>query len=191
MRPAAYPRKATTANKCRLRSRVPQFSQQRPTKPGKPCAQGNPDGVRCPWDLNPPRLAVFQEAEAIAPTTALMSATLRCSASELALRASCTTASHRRLYAITLTASRAHRLLEQEEATRCQHIIDDVLQLATAGQSELRAILTNIHARPTHVGRTYRRAANSRRRRAGTRSVLTFACHSQTSQMSQRRPRKH
>ena len=95
VRPAAYPRKATTANKCRLRSRVPQFSQQRPTKPGKPCAQGNPDGVRCPWGLNPPRLAAFQEAEAIAPTTARMSATPRCSASELALRVSYTTASHR------------------------------------------------------------------------------------------------
>jgi signal transduction histidine kinase len=49
------------------------------------------------------------------------------------------------LYAITVTAVRALRLLEQKESNEIQHVIDDVLQLANAGQSELRLILTNIH----------------------------------------------
>ena len=49
------------------------------------------------------------------------------------------------LYAITLTASRALRLLEQKKGNDIQPIIDDVLELANAGQSELRAILTNIN----------------------------------------------
>jgi len=48
------------------------------------------------------------------------------------------------LYAITLAASRARRLLEQNHGTEAQHIIDDVAQLANAGQSELRALLTNV-----------------------------------------------
>src|SRR5438874_1387809 len=50
------------------------------------------------------------------------------------------------LYAITLTASRALRVLKQSEGNEVQHFIDDVLQLATAGQSELRALLTNIRS---------------------------------------------
>ena len=50
------------------------------------------------------------------------------------------------LYAITLTASRARRLLEQNQGDEAHHIIDDVLQLANAGQSELRALLTDIRS---------------------------------------------
>jgi two-component system, NarL family, sensor histidine kinase LiaS len=50
------------------------------------------------------------------------------------------------LYAITLTASRAMRLLEQNEANEVQHMIDGVLHLANAGQSELRALLTNLRS---------------------------------------------
>src|SRR2546428_1971184 len=50
------------------------------------------------------------------------------------------------LYAITLTASRALGLLKQNEGNEVQHLIDDVLRLATAGQSELRALLTNIRS---------------------------------------------
>jgi signal transduction histidine kinase len=54
------------------------------------------------------------------------------------------------LYAITLTASRAMRLLELNEANDVQPIIDDVVQLAEAGQSELRALLTRM--RSDYVG---------------------------------------
>ena len=56
------------------------------------------------------------------------------------------------LYAITVTASRALRLLEQKESREIQHIVDDVLQLAKAGQSELRAILANIQPDPLPSG---------------------------------------
>lgn len=48
------------------------------------------------------------------------------------------------LYAITLTASRGLRFLERKESNEIQDIIDDVLQLANAGQTELRAILANV-----------------------------------------------
>src|SRR5207302_5546875 len=47
---------------------------------------------------------------------------------------------------ITLTASRALRVLKQNEGNEVQHLIDDVLALATAGQSELRARLTNMRS---------------------------------------------
>jgi signal transduction histidine kinase len=50
------------------------------------------------------------------------------------------------LYAITLTASRARRLLELNGDYDVQRLIDDVLQLADAGQSELRALLANIRS---------------------------------------------
>jgi signal transduction histidine kinase len=56
------------------------------------------------------------------------------------------------LYAITVTASRALRLLEQKDSNEIQHVIDDVLQLANAGQSELRAILTNMQLDPLPSG---------------------------------------
>jgi signal transduction histidine kinase len=50
------------------------------------------------------------------------------------------------LYAITLTASRARKLLDRDDANEAQGIIDDLLQLANAGQSELRALLANIRS---------------------------------------------
>jgi signal transduction histidine kinase len=50
------------------------------------------------------------------------------------------------LYAIALRASRAHSLLQQNEGNAAQRIIDDVLQLANAGQVELRALLTDIRS---------------------------------------------
>jgi signal transduction histidine kinase len=53
------------------------------------------------------------------------------------------------LYAITVTASRALRLLELDERNEVHQFIDDVLKLANAGQSELRALLSNIHSDPT------------------------------------------
>lgn len=48
------------------------------------------------------------------------------------------------LYAITLSAARARRLLQDNEANKAQDILGDVLLLATAGQSELRALLSDI-----------------------------------------------
>jgi signal transduction histidine kinase len=50
------------------------------------------------------------------------------------------------LYAITLGASRALTHLQQNERTDLQCLIDDVLELANTGQSELRALLTDIRA---------------------------------------------
>jgi len=50
------------------------------------------------------------------------------------------------LYAITLGASRAGSLLDQNDVAEVQRIIDDLLQLANAGQSELRALLTDIRS---------------------------------------------
>jgi signal transduction histidine kinase len=50
------------------------------------------------------------------------------------------------LYAISLTASRALTLLEQDQRLDVQHVIDDVLQLANSGQTELRVLLTNMRA---------------------------------------------
>jgi signal transduction histidine kinase len=50
------------------------------------------------------------------------------------------------LYAIMLGASRARNLLEQNQGTAAQRLIDDVLELANAGQSELRALLTDIRS---------------------------------------------
>ena len=50
------------------------------------------------------------------------------------------------LYAITLGAVRARSLLQLNEGTEVQRIIDAVLQLAGAGQSELRALLTDIRS---------------------------------------------
>jgi signal transduction histidine kinase len=56
------------------------------------------------------------------------------------------------LYAITLGASRARSLLHQNGGPEVQRIIDDVLQLANAGQSELRALLTDIRSDPLASG---------------------------------------
>jgi signal transduction histidine kinase len=50
------------------------------------------------------------------------------------------------LYAITLAATRARKLLGRNESREAQGIIDDVLRLATSGQSELRALLTDIRS---------------------------------------------
>ena len=50
------------------------------------------------------------------------------------------------LYAITLSTVRAMRLLEQQEAAELQPIIENVLRLANAGQTELRALLTDIRS---------------------------------------------
>jgi signal transduction histidine kinase len=56
------------------------------------------------------------------------------------------------LYAITLTASRALRLVTQQQATEVQNSLDDILRLADGGQSELRALLTDIRADPRTPG---------------------------------------
>jgi signal transduction histidine kinase len=59
------------------------------------------------------------------------------------------------LYAITLGATRARMLVERNDAADAQRIIDDVLQLATVGQSELRAFLTDLRSdRLTSAGLT-------------------------------------
>jgi len=50
------------------------------------------------------------------------------------------------LYAIALAASRALTLLNQHDGNEAQHIINDVLRLASTGQSELRALLTNLRS---------------------------------------------
>jgi signal transduction histidine kinase len=50
------------------------------------------------------------------------------------------------LYAISLTASRALMLLEQNRDVAVHPFIEDVLQLATSGQSELRALLADIRS---------------------------------------------
>lgn len=50
------------------------------------------------------------------------------------------------LYAIALTASRARCLLEQNENAEVRRFLDAVLQLAEAGQSELRALMTNLRS---------------------------------------------
>jgi signal transduction histidine kinase len=51
-------------------------------------------------------------------------------------------------YAITLTASRALRMLPTQDADAAQNSLEEVLRLASGGQSELRALLTNIHPDP-------------------------------------------
>jgi signal transduction histidine kinase len=50
------------------------------------------------------------------------------------------------LYAIVLGASRARTLLQQIEASQVQELIDDVLELANVGQSELRALMTEMRS---------------------------------------------
>ena len=50
------------------------------------------------------------------------------------------------LYAITLGVCRARSFLQQNDGTEAQRIIEDVLQLANSGQSELRALLANIRS---------------------------------------------
>jgi len=50
------------------------------------------------------------------------------------------------LYAITLIASRARTVVEQNAGKDIRQVLDDVLQLANAGQSELRALLTDIRS---------------------------------------------
>jgi signal transduction histidine kinase len=50
------------------------------------------------------------------------------------------------LYAITLGVARARGLLQRNQADEAQQLIDDVLRLATDGQSELRAFLTDIRS---------------------------------------------
>lgn len=50
------------------------------------------------------------------------------------------------LYAITLSASRALDLLKRNEDDQTQQVISELLRLADGGQSELRAILTNLRS---------------------------------------------
>jgi signal transduction histidine kinase len=50
------------------------------------------------------------------------------------------------LYAIAIDASRARKLLGRNESREAQTIVEDVLRLATSGQSELRALLTDIRS---------------------------------------------
>lgn len=47
-------------------------------------------------------------------------------------------------YAITLSALRALTLLNGEQEARVRSIVDDVVQLASGGQTELRALLANL-----------------------------------------------
>src|SRR5262249_533812 len=48
------------------------------------------------------------------------------------------------LYAIMLNASRARRFLEQNDGDSAQRIVEDVLQLANTGQTELRALMADL-----------------------------------------------
>jgi signal transduction histidine kinase len=50
------------------------------------------------------------------------------------------------LYAISLGVSRARGLLQQDDGTQVRRMIDDVLQLANAGQAELRALVTGLRS---------------------------------------------
>jgi signal transduction histidine kinase len=52
------------------------------------------------------------------------------------------------LYAIALGATRARRLLERSEGREAQLIVEDLLQLADSGQTELRGLLTEIRSDP-------------------------------------------
>ena len=58
------------------------------------------------------------------------------------------------LYAISLGASRARALLQQNEPTEAQRLIDDLMRLANDGQSELRALLTDMRSDLTQGGLT-------------------------------------
>jgi signal transduction histidine kinase len=53
------------------------------------------------------------------------------------------------LYAITLRAVRARALIDRHHIQDVDHIIRDVLQLATTGQSELRALIADIRSDST------------------------------------------
>ena len=57
------------------------------------------------------------------------------------------------LYAITLGAVRARSLLKHDENAEVQRIVDDLLQLANEGQSELRALLSDIRSSRCTSGR--------------------------------------
>ena len=50
------------------------------------------------------------------------------------------------LYAISLAAVRAHSLIQTSDGNQVQLVIEDVLQLANSGQSELRALMTDMRA---------------------------------------------
>lgn len=56
------------------------------------------------------------------------------------------------LYAIGLSASQALRLVDQDEKNTVQDLLKDVLQLAKAGQAELRMLVANIRADPCTAG---------------------------------------
>jgi signal transduction histidine kinase len=49
------------------------------------------------------------------------------------------------LYAITLAATRARGRLDENDDQDARQMIEDVMRLASAGQAELRALLTNLH----------------------------------------------
>lgn len=53
------------------------------------------------------------------------------------------------LYAITLTATRARKLVEQNQV---RHMVDELVRLSEVAQGELRAIITNIHSNPLTGG---------------------------------------
>jgi signal transduction histidine kinase len=53
------------------------------------------------------------------------------------------------LYAIALGAARALSLARRTPAREVEHALNELLQLADIGQSELRAALTNLHSDPT------------------------------------------
>jgi signal transduction histidine kinase len=56
------------------------------------------------------------------------------------------------LYAVGLTASRALPLLDQNDKNNVRQMLEDVLQLARTGQSELRMLVANIRSDPFTSG---------------------------------------
>jgi signal transduction histidine kinase len=52
------------------------------------------------------------------------------------------------LYAIALGATRARTLLERSEGREAQRVVEDLVQLADLGQTELRGLLTEIRSDP-------------------------------------------
>jgi signal transduction histidine kinase len=83
------------------------------------------------------------------------------------------------LYAIALCASRARSLLQQTKPTEVQGRIDEVLHLANAGQTELRALLTTYRADRLTSGGLTAALANLAEdtRRHGTLDICLLFSH--------------
>lgn len=56
------------------------------------------------------------------------------------------------LYAIGLSASRALRLIDENDKNKVRDVLEDVLQLAKTGQSEIRMLVANIRSDPFTSG---------------------------------------